>query len=352
MDKTQQKDQAGQRGGDRQVSTGNSANAERGTRSGSSSPSSEGVSLPMSLIKALRGKSSGDKSNGDSGSQSSNGGSDNNSDNSALISLGNTSFGFNFDRDESMMNSSDGDSDGKVASNYQTKQRGLNGSMKARQAVTTSQRAELNPKPTAATSSGNQGPASRTTSTASSHNDAAAEAVANLQSIASAYSNKSSQKGESTLMDSYRNAFFGQRRATDEVDSCSDPESTSKQSLKRKTLDNADNDSGGYNTDDDEIGGTKNFNNDTLSEVASMGGSDVGSHRGGRKKKKLDEFKREERNAREKERSFRISRQITELRGLLSSGGVIVPKGTKSSVLTEAASYIRMLQQHQYRSEM
>ena len=69
-------------------------------------------------------------------------------------------------------------------------------------------------------------------------------------------------------------------------------------------------------------------------------------------KKNLDHTKREERNAREKERSFRISRQISELRNLLSSGGVIVPKGTKSSVLTEAANYIRMLQQHQYRSEM
>jgi PAS domain-containing protein len=63
-------------------------------------------------------------------------------------------------------------------------------------------------------------------------------------------------------------------------------------------------------------------------------------------------MKREERNAREKERSFRISRQINELRDLLSTGGVIVPKGTKSSVLTEAANYIRMLQQHQYRSEI
>ena len=66
----------------------------------------------------------------------------------------------------------------------------------------------------------------------------------------------------------------------------------------------------------------------------------------------VNEEIREERNAREKERSFRISRQINEIRNLLSSGGVIVPKGTKSSVLTEAASYIRMLQQHQYRSEI
>jgi Helix-loop-helix DNA-binding domain len=66
----------------------------------------------------------------------------------------------------------------------------------------------------------------------------------------------------------------------------------------------------------------------------------------------INEDVREERNAREKERSFRISKQINEIRNLLSSGGVIVPKGTKSSVLTEAASYIRMLQQHQYRSEL
>lgn len=80
--------------------------------------------------------------------------------------------------------------------------------------------------------------------------------------------------------------------------------------------------------------------------------SDVDDHPRKRGKKHLDENKREERNAREKERSFRISRQINELRGLLSTGGVIVPKGTKSSVLTEAANYIRMLQQHQYRSEM
>jgi len=71
-----------------------------------------------------------------------------------------------------------------------------------------------------------------------------------------------------------------------------------------------------------------------------------------KKHKTTDDSKREERNAREKERSFRISKQINELRNLLSKGGVIVPKGTKSSVLTEAANYIRMLQQHQYRSEM
>lgn len=84
----------------------------------------------------------------------------------------------------------------------------------------------------------------------------------------------------------------------------------------------------------------------------SSGGDSQGPPSKKSRKNELGEDKREERNAREKERSFRISRQINELRNLLSSGGVIVPKGTKSSVLTEAANYIRMLQQHQYRSEI
>ena len=103
-------------------------------------------------------------------------------------------------------------------------------------------------------------------------------------------------------------------------------------------------DSGGYNSDgESESGrGVKT----TKQQRSGAGGSSQ------KKKPKLDDYKREERNAREKERSFRISKQITELRDLLATGGVIVPKGTKSSVLSEAATYIRMLQQHQYRSEM
>ena len=66
----------------------------------------------------------------------------------------------------------------------------------------------------------------------------------------------------------------------------------------------------------------------------------------------LDPRKREERNAREKERSCRIAQQIDDLRGLLSRGGVIVAKGTKSSVLQEAANYIEVLQRQQYQWEM
>lgn len=69
-------------------------------------------------------------------------------------------------------------------------------------------------------------------------------------------------------------------------------------------------------------------------------------------KKPLTNERREERNMREKERSLKITQQIHELRNLLSLGGVIVPKGTKSTILTEAANYIRLLQQQQYRSEM
>lgn len=69
-------------------------------------------------------------------------------------------------------------------------------------------------------------------------------------------------------------------------------------------------------------------------------------------KKSLTNERREERNLREKERSLKITQQIQELRNLLSLGGVIVPKGTKSTILAEAANYIRLLQQHQVRSEM
>lgn len=69
-------------------------------------------------------------------------------------------------------------------------------------------------------------------------------------------------------------------------------------------------------------------------------------------KKAITYERREERNLREKERSLKITQQIHELRNLLSLGGVIVPKGTKSTILTEAANYIRLLQQHQVRSEV
>jgi hypothetical protein len=153
---------------------------------------SDGVALPMSLIKALRGKSSGENGSSSSGG----GGSGNNSDNSALISLGNTSFGFNFDSDErsgsmngnSRENSEGGDSDGNNSGNGQPQQRGRQSQAR--------RQAQLNANPsseTAALPASAPRPATNIapvrTNTCSSHNAAAAAAVANLQSIASAYTN-------------------------------------------------------------------------------------------------------------------------------------------------------------------
>ncbi len=53
--------------------------------------------------------------------------------------------------------------------------------------------------------------------------------------------------------------------------------------------------------------------------------------------------KRKIRNAREKDRSSRISQEIDQLRTLLSTGGVST-KPTKNHVLTEAVHYIKSLQ--------
>lgn len=59
----------------------------------------------------------------------------------------------------------------------------------------------------------------------------------------------------------------------------------------------------------------------------SFDDGDGSLHAGGSKKKKpLTNERREERNMREKERSLKITQQIHELRNLLSSGGIIVPK--------------------------
>jgi hypothetical protein len=147
--------------------------------------------MPMSLMKGLTGKSSETGSNGSNGG----GGSGNNSDNSA-ISLGNTSFGFNFDSEEGMMNSSprnsnnseEGDSDGQ--SNFQNKQRGGSGKPKAlvsskpghAQLGTTSSTAKI---------------CADSATSLASHSEAAAAAVANLQSIASESIKNAWNNGES-----------------------------------------------------------------------------------------------------------------------------------------------------------
>lgn len=63
------------------------------------------------------------------------------------------------------------------------------------------------------------------------------------------------------------------------------------------------------------------------SKRKSIDDGDGSLHASGSKKKKpLTNERREERNMREKERSLKITQQIHELRNLLSSGGVIVPK--------------------------
>jgi hypothetical protein len=142
------------------------------------------------------------------------------------------------------------------------------------------------------------------------------------------------------------------------------PALASKHSVKRKASSDTSN---GYKSDDEESRSptSSSTHRETSVKVEPTHDADMSlsvnsksSHdqestgRPRSKKKKLDDIKREERNAREKERSYRITSQINELRNLLSSGGVIVPKGTKNAVLTEAANYIRVLQQQQYKSEM
>ena len=69
-----------------------------------SAPNSSAISLPLSLIQ---GNNSLKVNKAEVGSNGSNGGgSGNNSDNSALVSIGNNSFGFNFDSEEGNFNSS------------------------------------------------------------------------------------------------------------------------------------------------------------------------------------------------------------------------------------------------------
>jgi len=61
--------------------------------------------------------------------------------------------------------------------------------------------------------------------------------------------------------------------------------------------------------------------------------------------------KRLERNAREKERSTRINDQFNELKDLLSQSGIVVPKGTKGSVLSITHQYVLSLKVAQQQKE-
>lgn len=297
------------------------------------SENTEDGGIPLLLLKSMR------KGGGESGG-SSNG--ENNSDNSALVSIGNTSFGFNFDSEEQTPNNSDRDrNENSEDSDDQ-------------------QRAHKK----AAASTSNTIPqqvASATTSVPenSSHpimtNSASTTSVrhlgASLESSLRMLSNENNLTSRADAMAilqaiAARNlqpmgaaSYVQQESSGASSQQSMDMQALSSSNQKRKATDEGDS-SAGYHTDDEG-----------RSETLQSGSGNDETGRG-KKKKRVNERKREERNLREKERSLRISKQINDLRDLLSSGGVIVPKGTKSSVLTEAANYIRMLQQHQYRSEL
>lgn len=286
---------------------------------------------------------------------SNSGGSAENSDNSALVSFGNNSFGFNFDSEDAMMNSSsDGDGSGGAAADIVA----VSGAAEPLSEPTPHMVPSMKPgdwhkqppagseeRPTKKPNkSSNCGVVSVTSSTVpmtmktEGHSEAADAAVANLKALASQFAAQPNEEKSSILPGSNR---------------------------KRKIDEDAD--SGGYNSDDEGANsGSQSHGTPWNQDTTSFNSLPAVKEEPGIKEEhmmndeeSLDDKKsgkngnkREERNAREKERSFRISRQINELRSLLSSGGVIVPKGTKSSVLSEAANYIRMLQQHQYRSEI
>jgi hypothetical protein len=190
-------------------------------------------------------------------------------------------------------------------------------------------------------------------SAAQAHNKAADEAVANLQSIANAYMSKEEEDNKERKARAEKET---KEREENESKSGYNTDDEGARGFNRGSLKHTRNpeDVASCVTNNNSADGTNNDNtcDETSSITPSQASTNADTNERPTKKKKLHEKKREERNAREKERSFRISKQINELRNLLSTGGVIVPKGTKSSVLTEAANYIRMLQQHQYRSEL
>ena len=351
-----------------------------------------------SLLKALRRKTSslGGGSNGS--------GSGDNSDNSGS---GLASFGFNFDTYDAIINpgSLGGGSDGSGGGGISPPSDEPQGSLSRKSSMdesryTRSRRGAPAPvsESGAISSTTSGGKSSISSLTNASHDEAAAAAVANLHSIASSHSpEKSADQGR--MNDDFSDDFLLTLRNL-----CSSPTNTTRafssfavattvtssadvnmkpparSTRKRPTSRNSgENDSGGYNSDGESAvcfdsqynavpppsrGRTVNSSptssfSFSLMPIDSSNDDEARSTTSSKrsttrpkKKKKLNESKREERNAREKERSYRISKQINELRSLLSKGGVAVPKGTKSSVLSEAANYIRMLQQHQYRSEM
>jgi len=321
-------------------------------------------------LKEIVGKDSESASNS-SGSNGEGGG--NNSDNSALVSLGNESFGFNFESDGVFNNLSGGSGSNSPDEGDSDQDRKKAGGPKTAKVDTND-----TPSPTAATEEYTGNTATSTDSAgAKVSNQSQArsrtpnqglDAVKQQQSPSPLSAGAAAARLKSESMKSPAKAGLNVDAHEDAaatavanlsqiaIDSVKQIDENEKRGRKRKPSD------AGYEynteTDDestkipDSVKEEPDFarSADIPPTIPATGKAMKAAP--GKQKKKFDESKREERNAREKERSFRISKQINELRSLLSSGGVIVPKGTKSSVLTEAANYIRMLQQHQYRSEI
>jgi hypothetical protein len=294
---------------------------------------SEGLALTM--IKQMNGGGGPKSNNSDSGSSNGEG---NQSDNSALVGF----FGFDF-QDGTLNETGSDDGESGTAPNPSAASRVVSSTLTALETTESQVKGKKNMKVTAAASSSNNSNNTTTilsNAVLSQHQQAAMNATDELKSIAVACAAAKSKEQPTTTSSGNNNTLPFKR----------------KSSWERNTADYTS-DNHNYNNDDDD-------DDDLLDEsdrgstsqhsASMMSSSHDGSHKTGtgRTKKRVTEKKREDRNAREKERSFRISKQISDIRDLLTTGGVVFPKGTKSSVLTEAANYIRALQQHQYRSEL
>lgn len=234
------------------------------------------VDNPFAMMKALRRTE-----NSDSGS-SSNG--DNQSDNSALVSIGNTSFGFNFDgesnsRMETLGNSSDSDGgNGPLRSSVPAVS--VSSSNSNVSGPDTAKSSVLDSPHGSDRSSEGVGRSSIASNSSTNNGAAAEESAERLKLIASSCMNQNHSRKEVIL----------------------DP------SRKRKQMGGSENSSGGYNSDEEDDDNSGDQDTQSKSRTDSRG---VDSMEGGGKRKKMDGKKRQERNAREKERSFRISKQST-----------------------------------------
>jgi Helix-loop-helix DNA-binding domain len=273
---------------------------------------------------------------------------DNNaSDNSALVSIGNNSFGFNFPNESSNGSDSEGGSGGQD-NPPSNRPPAVSGSSSSNSNGNSS---DDRPSFVRASRDSNHhtcggSPTNSDSSSSSKSNDRPPQEVSGVkEGMPSVTLNRKISPEESAAMLKTIASTCVPGEAAPQ------PMAPISQAIKRSSKDFEDvSEEEGYNTDNDDDDDQSDGHQSKKSR--SQGSLDGEPRPGRRRSKKGNDKRREERNAREKERSFRIAKQINELRDLLSAGGVILPKGTKSSVLTEAANYIRLLQQHQLRSEV